>query len=61
MWDISERQILQTSFRRDSLNKRQKLINNVTKNLLENEIWLYGRKVTSFYRMRKFVKRNELV
>lgn len=43
------------------MNKRQRLINNVTKGLLENEVWLYGRRVTSFYRMRKFVKRNELV
>jgi hypothetical protein len=43
------------------LNKRQKLINNVTECLLKNEDLLYGRRMSSFYRMRKFVKKNELV
>jgi len=43
------------------LNKRQKLINNVTENLLKNEDWLYSRRITSFYKMRKYVKKKELV
>lgn len=43
------------------MNKRQKLINKVTKGLLKNEDWLYGRRVTSFYKMRKYVKKQKLV
>lgn len=40
------------------MNKNQKRINSITKILLDNEVWLYGRVYTSFYSMRKYVKEN---
>jgi len=43
------------------MNSIQSLINTTTKQLLQNEVWLYGFEITSFYRMRKMVKREELV
>lgn len=43
------------------MNKRQKLINRVTRDIINDQVWLYGRKVTSFYKMRKYVKKNNLV
>lgn len=43
------------------MNKRQKLITKVTEGLLKNEEWIYGRRVTSFCKMRKMVKKHELV
>lgn len=43
------------------MNKRQRLINETTKDLLKNEDYLYGKRITSFYRMRKFVKKEKLV
>lgn len=38
------------------MNKRQKLINKVTQDLFKNEEWLYNKRCTSFYNMRKYVK-----
>ena len=42
------------------MKRQQRRINSITKQLLVNEIWLYGREITSFYKMRKFVKMEEL-
>lgn len=44
-----------------NINKRQNTINKVTEGLLKNEDWLYGKRITSFYRMRKLVKKEKLV
>lgn len=43
------------------MNKRQKLINRTAEFCLKNEEWLYGRRITSFYKMRKLVKAHKLV
>lgn len=42
------------------MNKKQKRINKITKVLLDNERWLYNGWCKSFYRMRKFVKKEGL-
>jgi len=42
------------------MKKQQKRLNSITKTLLSNEVWLYGREITSFYSMRKTVKKEGL-
>jgi hypothetical protein len=41
------------------MNKVQRIINRETEQLLKNEDWLYGIRITSFYKMRKIFK-NEV-
>jgi len=43
-----------------TMTKKQRMSNSITKVLLNNEIWLYSRTVTSFYRMRKLVRKEVL-
>ena len=40
------------------MNKIQKAINREAEQLLKNEDWLYGHRITSFYKMRKIFKKE---
>lgn len=42
------------------MKRQQRRINSMTRQLLRNEIWIYGREITSFYKMRKVIKMEEL-
>ena len=41
------------------MNKYQKRINKITNILLDNEVFLYG-SAKSFYKMRKFVRKEKV-
>lgn len=42
------------------MNKNQKRVSKITRLLLNNEKWLYDGWCKSFYKMRKFVRKEDL-
>ena len=42
------------------MTNKQERLNLITRTLLDNEICLYNKRVTSFYKIRKYVKKEKL-